>query len=143
MKIRIMQPSDYENVYALWNQTPGMGMRSLDDSYEGILTFLNRNPNTNFVAEEDRKIVGVILTGHDGRRGYIYHMAVSQKCRRRGIGKQLLNSALNALSKEGINKAALVVYATNELGNAFWEANGFTTREDLVYRNKSLNDDNQ
>lgn len=142
MNIRKMEIKDYENVYKLWTSTPGMGMRSLDDSYEGISKFLLRNPETNFVAEKDGTIIGVILTGHDGRRGYIYHMAVDEPYRNRGIGRQLLHSALNALQKEGINKAALVVFKSNEIGNRFWERVGFTQRDDLVYRNMSLNENN-
>lgn len=84
MEIRIMTISDYEETFKLWSNTAGMGMRSLDDSYEGIIKFLKRNPTTNFVARIDEKIVGVILCGHDGRRGYIYHTAVDEKNRGHG-----------------------------------------------------------
>jgi len=119
-----------------------MGMRSLDDSLEGITKFLARNPHTCFVAELDHEIAGVILCGHDGRRGYIYHTAVKLDCRKRGIGKALVNAALEALRKERINKVALVVFAANRSGNAFWQHIGFETRDDLVYRNISLNSHN-
>lgn len=142
MNIRKMEIKDYEYVYRLWSSTACMGMRSLDDSYEGIAKFLLRNPETNFVAEEQGNIIGVILAGHDGRRGYIYHMAVAEPYRNRGIGRTLLNTALVALKNEGINKAALVVFKSNEIGNRFWEHTGFTVRDDLIYRNMSLNDNN-
>jgi ribosomal protein S18 acetylase RimI-like enzyme len=98
-----MKIADYEEVYKLWSGTAGMGLRSLDDSYEGIEKFLLRNPRTNFVVESSNNIIGVILSGHDGRRGYIYHMAVDMLIRRNGIGKLLLNSALDALKNVGIN----------------------------------------
>lgn len=139
MKIRRMIIEDYEKVYALWTNTAGMGMRSLDDSMEGIDKFLKRNPSTNFVAMVDEEIRGVILSGHDGRRGYIYHAAVHVEYRGHGIGKALVDTALEALKEEGINKVALVVFKTNESGNAFWEAVGFEARTDLNYRNKSIN----
>lgn len=142
MNIRLMKAEDYDRVYQLWTSTSGMGMRSLDDSYEGIHRFLLRNPNTSFVAEEGDAIIGVVLCGHDGRRGYLYHMAVDEKHRRRGIGEKLLDAALGALKAEGIHKAALVVFSTNEIGNSFWESVGFKSRNDLVYRDKSLNDNN-
>lgn len=142
MDIRKMKIEDYDNVYKLWSSTAGMGMRSLDDSYEGILKFLLRNPETNFVVEDNGTIIGVILSGHDGRRGYIYHMAVDEPYRNKGIGRLLLSSALEALRNEGINKVALLVLDSNEIGNRFWERVGFTRRNDIVYRNKSINENN-
>jgi len=163
MNIRKMNINDYNEVYKLWTSTSGMGMRALDDTQEGIEKFLKRNPETNFVAEveidEDQKsntennisnnyevssrIVGVILSGHDGRRGYIYHMAVDISQRGKGIGRLLLDKALTALKEEGINKAALLVFKTNEIGNKFWESTGFNVRDDLNYRDFSLNEENQ
>lgn len=142
MTIRLMTLADYEAVYALWSETAGMGMRSLDDSKSGIARFLKRNPFTSFVAEEGGAVAGVILCGHDGRRGYIYHTAVREDCRRQGIGKALVGAALRSLRREGILKVALVAYQANDLGNTFWKALGFVERKDLVYRNFSLNDDN-
>ena len=115
-----------------------MGFNNLDDSREGILKYLARNPRTSFVAVKGASIVGVILTGHDGRRGFIHHMAVSETCRRQGVASRLLSCALNALKAEGIHKAACLVFKRNEAGNAFWESQGFTVREDLNYRNKAL-----
>ncbi|MBO4461366.1 MAG: GNAT family N-acetyltransferase [Lachnospiraceae bacterium] len=140
MNIRVMEIGDYDKVYALWLSCKGMGLNNLDDSREGIEAFLKRNPNTCFVAEDGKEIVGVIIAGNDGRRGYIYHTAVSPDYRRKGIAENLVNKAMEALKKEGINKAAMLVFATNEGGNAFWEKQGFTAREDIVYRNKALAD---
>ena len=137
MNIRKMTIADYDKVYALWLSCKGMGLNDLDDSRGGIERFLERNPDTCFVAE-DGEIVGVIMTGNDGRRGYIYHTAVSPGHRRKGIAKALVDTALNALRELGINKTALVVFERNADGNAFWESMGFTSRGDLVYRNKAL-----
>lgn len=138
MNIRLMTIGDYESIYALWLSCKGMGLNDLDDSREGIEKYLLRNPNTSFVAAEGEDIRGVIMAGHDGRRGYIHHTAVHPEHRGRGIGTQLVNAALEALKDEGIHKVALVAFARNASGNAFWEKQGFTAREDLVYRNRAL-----
>lgn len=138
MQIRNMLIGDYEELYALWTSCAGMGLNNLDDSPNGISKFLNRNPETCFVALADGKIVGAIMVGNDGRRGYIYHTAVHADYRKRGIGRALVEAALSSLRRLGINKVALVVFARNESANEFWRKIGFTTREDLVYRNKNI-----
>ncbi|MBR3281741.1 MAG: GNAT family N-acetyltransferase, partial [Ruminococcus sp.] len=97
VKTRLMTIDDYDKVYALWLSCAGMGLNNLDDSREGIEKYLARNPETCFVAEEDGSIAGVIIAGNDGRRGYIYHTAVNPDYRRRGIGSELVDKALNAL----------------------------------------------
>jgi len=142
LNIRHMLIEDYDEVYQLWAGTAGMGMRSVDDSLEGIAKFLKRNPNTSFLAQSENEMVGIILCGHDGRRGYIYHTAVKQDYRSKGIGKALVAAALDALKKEQINKVALVAYSTNDLGNKFWQSIGFEIRNDLIYRNISMNEKN-
>ncbi|MCX4356945.1 MAG: GNAT family N-acetyltransferase [Oscillospiraceae bacterium] len=138
MNIRKLTIADYDKVYALWLSCKGMGLNNLDDSRNGIERFLKRNPETCFVAENSGEVIGVIIAGNDGRRGYIYHIAVNSEYRRKGIAKALVNSALKALRDLGINKTALVVFERNADGNAFWESIGFTSRDDLVYRNKAL-----
>ncbi|MGN0319056.1 MAG: GNAT family N-acetyltransferase [Lachnospira sp.] len=117
-----------------------MGLNNLDDSKEGIDKFLQRNPETCLVAEEGDSIIGVIMVGNDGRRGYIYHTAIHPDYRKQGVATKLVDSAMKELSALGINKVALVVFDRNDTGNAFWESQGFTVREDLVYRNKALTD---
>ncbi|MBR6703808.1 MAG: GNAT family N-acetyltransferase [Lachnospiraceae bacterium] len=138
MKIRLMTINDYEKVYQLWLSCAGMGLNNLDDSREGIARYLRRNPDTCFVAEKSDEIIGVIIAGHDGRRGFIYHTAVDPDHRKQGIATKLVDAAMDALKANGITKAALVVFARNDVGNAFWEKAGFTAREDLVYRNKAI-----
>ncbi len=138
MEIRLMDRSDYEGACSLWLSCPGMGLNNLDDSREGFERFLRRNPETCFAAVEDGRIVGTILAGNDGRRGYIYHTAVHPAYRRQGIGTALADAAVNALKSLGIHKIALVVFADNADGNAFWERLGFTARPDLTYRNRTL-----
>ncbi|MDD3334682.1 MAG: GNAT family N-acetyltransferase [Eubacteriales bacterium] len=138
MTIRTMKIEDYDSVYSLWLSTPGMGLNDIDDSKEGISQYLKRNPNTCFVAEHNHQIIGVIISGHDGRRGIIYHTAVAENMQRNGIGKALVHTALNALEKEGVHKVFLVVFEKNAKGNSFWEKQGFEMRNDLIYRNKAL-----
>lgn len=133
-----MMIEDYEAVSGLWHTTAGMGLRSLDDSKEGIRKFLERNPRTCFVAESSLAIIGAILCGNDGRRAYIYHTAVHMEHRNRGVGAALVAAVEQSLRDMGINKVALVAYTTNTAGNAFWEHIGYTLRHDLTYRNKTL-----
>ena len=133
-----MTIEDYEKVYHLWLYCEGMGLNNLDDSKDGIARYLDRNPDTCFVAEESDEVIGVIIAGHDGRRGFIYHTAVNPNYRNQGIATKLVEAAMDALKANGINKVALVVFDRNKDGNAFWEKVGFTVREDLVYRNKAI-----
>ncbi len=136
--LRPMTIADYDALHALWLATPGMGLNTTDDSREGIARYLARNPNTCFVAEQAGQLIGAIMCGHDGRRGYIYHTCVQADRQGEGIGRALVEAALDALKAEGIHKVALVVFDRNRAGNVFWEKMGFTAREDLVYRNRSL-----
>lgn len=140
MQIRKMTPDDYDSLYQLWMDTPGLGLNTADDSNDGIQKYLLRNPNTCFVAKKEAALIGAIISGHDGRRGYIYHTAVKTSERNKGIGRLLLQHAMDALKDEGINKVALVVFEKNKTGNLFWEKQGFSVREDLIYRNKNIND---
>ena len=140
--IRIMTMEDYEEVYTLWKKIHGFGIRSIDDSREGVERFLKRNPTTSIVAEEDGKIVGSILCGHDGRRGCFYHVCVDEAYRLRGIGKSMVVEAMEALKKENINKVSLIAFTKNDVGNAFWKEIGWTKREDLNYYDFTLNEEN-
>lgn len=140
MIIRTMKIEDYEEIYDIWIHTAGMGLNTTDDSREGIAKYLLRNPNTCFVAEVNGKIAGVIMSGHDGRRGFIHHTTVKQEYRGQGIGKKLVDSALATLEAEDIHKVALVAFEKNVSGNIFWEKMGFTVRDDLIYRNRNIHE---
>ena len=140
--IRTMTENDYEEVFSLWKSIHGFAMRSLDDSKEGILKFIKRNPNTSAVATVDDKIVGSILAGHDGRHGSFYHVCVHENYRNHGIGKAMVTAAMIRLKEEGINKIQLVAFAGNEIGNHFWHAEGWREREDFNTYDFVLNDEN-
>ena len=140
--VRIMTIEDYEGVYALWKKIKGFGIRSIDDSKEGVARFLKRNPTTSVVAEKDGRIVGSILCGHDGRRGCLYHVCVDEDYRRHGIGKRMVVFAMKALKEEKINKVSLIAFTENDNGNAFWNTIGWTERLDLNYYDFTLNEEN-
>lgn len=140
--IRAMTSEDYDSVHALWMKIKGFAIRSIDDSREGVERFLIRNPGISVVAEEDGKIVGAILCGHDGRRGCMYHVCVDPAYRLKGIGKSMVVFAMEALRKEKINKVSLIAFTQNDVGNAFWKEIGWTKREDLNYYDFTLNTEN-
>ena len=140
--VRVMTMEDYDQIKELWNSIQGFGIRSMDDSREGVARFLKRNPTTSVVAEEDGKVVGAILCGHDGRRGCLYHVCVHKDYRMRGIGKSMVAFAMEALKKEEINKVSLIAFTKNDIGNAFWKEIAWTKREDLNYYDFTLNEKN-
>ena len=137
VKIRVMTPDDWDGVADVWENHEGTN--PVDDSVEGFTKYLRRNPATSFVAVDDGRIIGTILAGHDGRRGIFHHVSVLPEYQKQGVGKMLVDNAMEALRKEGITKVLLVVFDHNENGNQFWEHMGFTVREDLISRNKYTN----
>lgn len=140
--VRVMTIEDYDQVRDLWMTIKGFGIRSIDDSRQGVDQFLKRNPNSSVVAVEDGKVVGSILCGHDGRRGCLYHVCVHADYRRRGIGKEMVVMAMEALRREHINKVSLIAFTQNDVGNAFWNTIGWTERLDLNYYDFTLNREN-
>jgi len=142
MNIREMKIEDYDNVFALWKTIKGFGIRSVDDSKEGIERFLKWNPGLSVVAEEDGKIIGAILCGSDGRRGCLYHVCVHKDYRRQGIGKTMVVWCMEKLKELQINKVSLIAFTQNDVGNTFWKEIGWTKREDLNYYDFTLNEKN-
>lgn len=142
MKIRAMEKEDYNGVKTLWLGIKGFGLRSIDDSREGVERFIDRNPGISVVAEEDGRIVGAILCGHDGRRGCLYHVCVEEGFRMRGIGKAMVVFCMENLKREKINKVSLIAFTRNDVGNAFWKEIGWTKRGDLNYYDFTLNEEN-
>ncbi len=140
--ISLVTICDYDKMFALWNSTEQSkrALNSVDDSREGIDRFIKRNPSTCFGAFSGEQLVGIILTGHDGRRAIIHHLCVHPDFRRQGIAGCLVECAEKAIKAEGINKMFGLVFKDNETANAFWEKQGYSLRTNLNYRNKSLND---
>ncbi|MBS0633305.1 MAG: GNAT family N-acetyltransferase [Verrucomicrobia bacterium] len=124
--------ADYPAVRALWEQSEGVGLNE-SDTLEAIAGFLQRNPGLSLVATNpDAEIVGAVLCGHDGRRGYLHHLAVSRPYRGQGIGRRLVTECLARLRAQDILKCNIFLYADNAAGRAFWLREGWAAREDLV-----------
>jgi len=127
----------YDRVIALWQQTEGIGLSSAD-SRENIQAYLARNPGMSFVAQRGGEVVAAVLGGHDGRRGYIHHLAVRPDCRRQGLGRTLVDRCLSALQQAGIQKSHLFIFNTNDDGLQFWEKTGWTRRADISVMSKDI-----
>ena len=114
----------------MWRRTEGVGLNE-SDTRRAIAAFLRRNPKLSFVAEKDGRIIGAVLCGHDGRRGYLHHLAVSKRHRRRGIGRLLVDTCLAKLRKAGISKCNIFIFANNAAGMKFWAHTGWSLRTEL------------
>jgi len=139
VEIRPMTIADYDQVYALWQACEGVGLSAADEP-QAIRAYLERNPGLSAVALDGGRVVGTVLCGHDGRRGYIHHLAVAQSHRRRGIGRALVERILSALMAQGIQKCHLFVFGENRQAIAFWERVGFSQRVELVMMSRQIAD---
>lgn len=135
--IKEIHPNDYEELMNLWSSIPGMGINEAD-SEESIRRFLLKNVGLSFCYKEDSRIIGTILCGQDGRRGYIYHTAVAPEFRGRGIGRILVEESLRQLRNLGIGKCHLFVFADNEPGKVFWNSIGWEKRDDIFIYSRTL-----
>jgi len=133
MKFEIVpfEMKDYKEIYELWQSCEGIGL-SEADSPEQIQRYLECNPGCSFVAQKDGKIVGAVLGGHDGRRGYLHHLAVYPPARKMGIGSALTETVLRELHRQRIERVHIFVYADNKEGIAFWERTGWRLRSNLL-----------
>jgi len=139
--LRPLNISDYDVVYGLWQKTEGMGLND-SDSRESIAIFLERNPGLSAVAcDSTDKILGAVLCGHDGRRGYLHHLAVARAYRKLGIGRTLVAACLDKLAALKIQKCNLFLFANNTEGRTFWLHQGWAVREDIVLVQKELKSD--
>jgi len=130
MNYRNLQISDYDGVVALWRGCGGLSLRDAD-SREGMEKYLRRNPGLSFIAEDETGIRGTLMAGHDGRRGYIQHLAISPGIRRQGVGARLVELCLGALGAEGIEKSHVHVIGTNTDGIGFWSRLGWVHRNEI------------
>ena len=127
---RPMEPADYRAFYNLMRETPGIVLRDADTP-EAAARYLARNPGLSFVAVAGRRIVGGILAGHDGRRGYLHHLLVHRELRGQGIARILVDRAVTALGAAGIDKSHIDVLRDNQRGQGFWNALGWQRRDDI------------
>lgn len=120
----------YDKVLSLWRRCDGIGLGD-SDSRENIARYLKRNPGISLVALDGSGIVGSVLAGDDGRRGFMHHLAVDSDYRRQGIGSRLVSACLKTLEQSGIIKCHLFVFRNNIEGTKFWESAGWHCRDDL------------
>lgn len=137
MKIRLMKKDDYDKAYQLWSNTPGMNLNSLDNTFKGIKAVIDRNPDLCFVATEGEMVIGTALGATDGRKGYLYHVAVSEQKGQR-ICSQLLNLILQGFRDHGITKIGLFTTNDNLEGKSFWEHLGWHQRADITYLDRDI-----
>ncbi len=130
--IREMTIGDYEKIITLMRSTPGITVREVD-SREATERYLLRNPGLNFVAEEQRQVVGCVFCGHDGRRGYLQHLIMASSHRNQGIAQTLVSQCVESLESQGIVKAHIDVLVTNESAINYWKKLGWRKRDD-IYR---------
>ena len=135
-RIRELKPADLEAVIRLWRRSPGVGLDADSDNPPALRLYLKRNPGTSFVAVAGNRIVGAVLCGHEGRRGYLGHLAVDRRWRRHGIGLALAEKCLKALKARRIPKCNIIVFGKNRSGLRFWKAAGWVARRDLVFMQK-------
>ena len=131
IEISAFTASNYDEAIELWKRCEGIGLSEADER-DPLTAFLLKNPGLNFIARENFKIIGTCLCGSDGRRGYLYHLAVDPAQRRRGIGRLLVERTLQALAQQGIQKCHIMVFGTNELCLAFWKSGAWVTRPEIV-----------
>ncbi|MCL2196800.1 MAG: GNAT family N-acetyltransferase [Treponema sp.] len=134
-----MKIKHYNVIIDLWKNSAGVGINDHDDSKYYLNKFIKRNPNTCFIAVNDKKeIIGTIIGGNDGRRGVIYHLVVKPEYRKNGIGKKLQELVENNFIKDGIRRINLFVLKDNEIGNNFWENAGYGIRDVAIFRSKKI-----
>lgn len=130
LDIRVMTLSDYDAVLQLMRETPGISLRDAD-SRDSTERYLQRNPDLSFVAEADGVLCGCIMSGHDGRRGYLQHLLVLPEYRRQGIANALVERCVSSLEALGIHKCHLDVFKSNTTAARYWQSQGWKLRDDI------------
>jgi ribosomal protein S18 acetylase RimI-like enzyme len=126
--IRSMTPDDLPGAIALWSGAEGVSV-SEGDSVAELRDYLRRNPGGSQVAYAGGALVGAVLAGTDGRRGYLYHLAVDPSLRGRGLGRELADRSLGQLRAQGLKRVLILVDRNNPSGRAFWERCGWEGME--------------
>jgi ribosomal protein S18 acetylase RimI-like enzyme len=135
--IRELVLPDYEALYEFWQQTPNIGLSSAD-SRQAISAFLERNPGMSFVAEYQGRIVGSVLAGHDGRRGYLYHLAVKPEHRGNKVARGMVEKVVSRFEAAGVLKCHLMIFRKNEAGKEVWRRLGWELRQDIDVMSREL-----
>lgn len=129
--VREFTSTDIAAAVELWKASEGIGLSAADEP-AALTRYLERNPGMSFTAYIGTELAGAVLCGHDGRRGFLHHLAVRRDYRRLGIGRILVERCHQALSKIGIDKVHIFVYHDNQNALAFWKGEKYIPRDDLV-----------
>ena len=135
--ITVMTMKDYAEAYNLWKVSEGIGLSDAD-TRQAIQSYLKHNPGMSFVARVEGKLVGAVLSGTDGRRGYLHHLAVAKSYRKLGLGRQLVEHCMAAQEKAGITRCHIFVYRENKSGKLFWEQTSWFERNDLQIMSRDI-----
>jgi ribosomal protein S18 acetylase RimI-like enzyme len=125
-------PADYQQVYELWSSIEKGVHVGRSDSPSEIEKKISRDPDLFLVAEAENRIIGSVIGGYDGRRGLIYHLAVSASCRGQGIGSRLMNEVEARLRAKGCLKCYLLVTTDNTEVETYYRQLGWQ-RMDTVH----------
>lgn len=115
---------DHAAVVALWTSVPGYGTAHNAPEL-AIRKKLEASDGLFFVAEISGRLVGTVMAGYDGHRGWIYSLAVDASCRRRGVGRALLQRAEALLYERGCVKINLQIADGNEAVIGFYKKTGY------------------
>mgnify|MGYP001481152930 CR=1 FL=1 len=127
--LRELTAANYDAAMTLWNSAPGVRVNEPRDEFERILV---RNPGLSTAVWIGDDLAGAVLCCHDGRRGYLYHLAVAEKFRRQGLARTIVDHCLGLLKAAGIQRCTIFLVADNEAGKTFWLNHGWFERTDLV-----------
>jgi len=136
LRIREFKIEDYAAVRDLWGSA-GLEFRP-GDELEDIRLKLQRDPDLFLVAEIDSGIVGSVIGGWDGRRGWIYHLAVRPEDQRRGVGVSLIRELEGRLVHKGAKRVNAQVHNENEKSLEFFKALGYERQTHLTVIGKQL-----
>ncbi|MEW6265890.1 MAG: GNAT family N-acetyltransferase [Thermodesulfobacteriota bacterium] len=139
IEIAVLTRENIDSAIKLWTRTEGLTLREAD-SPQALARYLERNPELSQAAWKDGRLIGAILAGHDGRRGYIFHLAVAREERGQGVGTALVERCLEALRAAGIDKCHLFVREENQAGRNFWTKRGWVERRDTFTMSRVLSD---
>ena len=135
MQIREFQMADYDAVIALW-RAAGLQLSKSDDQV-GILHKLERDSDLFLVGIERETLVGAVVGAYDGRRGWVYHLAIHPTCHGRGLGAALLAALEARLRRKGCRKVNLLIEPANADVLRFYERFNYQ-RAELIFMEKWL-----
>lgn len=130
MKIENFTMESYELVVDLWIKS-GISVGSTD-TREELERMLQRNPNLFLIGKINNSVIGVVMGGFDGRRGYVHHLTIDPDYQRRGYGKIIMADLIEKFRKIGVHKIHLFIEKYNKDVVEFYRNLGWEIRDDLI-----------